>query len=143
MSFLLWYTNAMRRDIFFNILAVLLVVIAFMQIGDVYFGIYTYIEWWDTVTHFLGGAWIGGMTLWFLRRRDGFLSRAVSTTLICFGAALVVGLGWELYEFGIVKTLGFAFPADYIRDTITDLVADSVGGIVAAFLFLLFYKTRN
>lgn len=124
-------------------LAVLLGVVAAMQIGDVYFGVYKYIEWWDTVTHFLGGAWIGGMALWFLRSKVNFLSRAVPVALISFGAALVVGLGWELYEFGVVKAIGIPFPADYIRDTITDLIADSAGGLAMAGLFLWIKKNSK
>lgn len=126
----------MRKDSFFSVLAILLGVITAIQIGDVYFEIYRYIGWWDTAAHFLGGLWVGGMILWFLRSKANFLSRASSVVLVSFGAALVVGLGWEFYEFGVVKVLGFAFPADYVRDTITDLVADSAGGVAAAGLFL-------
>lgn len=133
----------MRKDSFFSALAILLGVITAIQIGDVYFEIYRYIGWLDTATHFLGGAWTGGMALWFLRRTDGLLSRAMFAILVAFGAALVVGLGWELYEFGVVKVFGLAFPTDYVRDTITDLVADSAGGIGAAACVFLRYRKKE
>ena len=126
----------MRKDRFFNILAILLVVVAVLQIGGLYFEIYKQIEWWDTMTHFLGGAWIGGMALWFLFRKKDALPAATSAILISLVAAFAIGLGWELYEFVVVKILGPAFPIDYVSDTITDLVADSAGGLPAAFLFL-------
>ncbi|MBI1998829.1 MAG: hypothetical protein HYS73_00660 [Parcubacteria group bacterium] len=125
----------MRKEIFFNILAGLLAVVLVLQVTDVYFGIYKYIGWWDTATHFLGGVWMGGVALWFFATGANNSPRSFSVLFISFGAALIVGLGWELYEVIIVKIFNLAFPFDYVRDTITDLIADMLGGLVAGFLF--------
>ena len=132
----------MRKDNFFSILAVLLIIIAVMQIGGVYFEIYKKIEWWDTAIHFLGGVWIGGMSLWFLTRTKKTVPSIVSLAIISLGSAFAVGFVWELYEIAVLKVFDLAFFADYTRDTITDLVADSAGGFVVAFLFLWLHKKR-
>ena len=55
-------------------------------------------------------------------------------------SVLLVGLVWEVYEFGvqdIIKATGIAS----IPDSISDLVFDTLGGIVA--FFVIRYKTKN
>lgn len=132
----------MLKDRLFNTLAVLLFVITVVQIGGLYSGLDKQIEWWDTATHFLGGVWIGGMALWFLSRKKGVLPAAAFAILFALAAAFGIGFIWEIYEIAVLKIIGLAFFPDYLRDTITDLIADSAGGISAAFLFL-FLRLRK
>ena len=131
----------MRKDSFFNILVALLVVIAVLQFGDLfYFDIDKQIWWWDKLLHFLGGLWIGGMALWFFICKKKITPSVLSSVFISFGGAFIIGFGWELYEAGALKSFGLVFPIDYMRDTIIDLIADSAGGLVAAFLFLRLHQ---
>lgn len=92
--------------------------------------------WWmDVVMHFLGGLWIGLAVIWFV-----FVSGRVSIAeimherrtafLVAAGAALVVGLGWEVFE--LYYGISGAHPNEPLfPDTWHDLVMDTFGGIAA------------
>ena len=131
------------RGVFFNALALLLAVIVVLQFTGLYYEIWKQIEWWDTATHFLGGLWVGGMALWFLAYGKEKRFRTVYLVLISLGGAFIIGFGWEVYEFAVVKALHLVLPLDYVSDTLTDLVADSAGGLLAAFFFFWFHKKNT
>lgn len=81
--------------------------------------------WYSGLAHLLGGLWAGAVAIWFAHWR-GFRGNFIS----CVMAALVLGIGWEVFELIIGGT---HFPADTI-DTAEDLIMDVVGGAVAGFI---------
>lgn len=126
-----------KRNSFFNTLSLLLAIIAVLQFAGLYYEIWKQIEWWDTAIHFLGGLWVGGMTLWFLVQGKNSHLRVFYIACVAFGGAFIIGFGWEIYEVIVSKMLDLALPSDYVRDTLTDLGADSAGGLLAALLYLI------
>ena len=98
--------------------------------------------WWtDVVMHFLGGLWIGLAVIWFVfvSGRTKSLADIMHERWVAFGlavgAALAVGLGWEVFE--LYYGISGAFPNEPIfPDTWHDLVMDALGG-VAAYLYIM------
>jgi len=74
--------------------------------------------------HFLGGLTIGVLVMWVL----GFENRSWKNFLIAFIAVLIVGVGWEIFEY----INGMTFSTEkYAEDVFHDIVMDSLGAIVA------------
>ncbi len=79
--------------------------------------------WWlDLVMHFGGGAFIGGVAL---------MAGLPRPWLTALGAALIVGVGWEVFEF-IIK---IGFVPGLWSDSLMDLGMDLLGaGTVCAMM---------
>jgi len=105
-----------------------LFVLVILGILDITLGIgfdfYRAIWWWDIPAHLLGGLWAGFFGAWLL-----VLRRGRPLLLYCIGAAIVLGIAWELFE--VVSGLTH-FPADTL-DTVKDIFIDVVGGAAAGY----------
>lgn len=101
--------------------------------------------WYDVMLHILGGAWIGTLFIYLFAYRwqffDGKKSFLYSLTVIV-GFALLMGVLWELYEFGFDQTIGakYALPLTQpsLFDTMKDLLDDILGGVLATVVY--FFK---
>lgn len=112
------------------------------------FDLYTKIFWFDMVMHTLGGAWLASVCIavGVLRYPAFFSGRSrASRVLRVITLVLLLGLGWELYEycFGVWATakfgdLGFMQPW---TDTVSDLFLDVAGAALTA--LFLFRKERE
>jgi hypothetical protein len=95
--------------------------------------------WFDIVMHFLGGLWVGLSALW-IYYFSGFIKETKKDSsfifLLSFLSVLVVGLGWEVFEF-IIEV---EFSSLYISDTSLDLIMDILGGIIASLMVLKINK---
>ena len=126
----------MFKHPFFWFLFGILVVIALMhQIGMAYHW-YLYFWWFDVVLHFLGGIWIGGMTLWFyfLTGTKKNVTTNVHVFVIAGITVLIIGVAWEIFQ--IVIFTGVIDEDGYMFDTISDLILDTLGGLTAAGYFV-------
>ena len=133
------YTIKMLKSPFFILLFFVLVVIAILHALGLVFFWYVRFTPLDIVVHFLGGFWVAGMVLW-LTVLSGFgKDKNVEPHIffISLIAGLLVGVGWEIFEFAIFKPLLLVDKEDYMRDTTIDLVMDISGALVAAWYFLL------
>ncbi|KND51342.1 MAG: putative membrane protein (4 TMH) [Parcubacteria bacterium C7867-001] len=74
--------------------------------------------WFDIPMHYLGGIAIAVFVLALLKRDRSFLFLLVVTAAY---------LGWEIFEY----VYGLPREANYVLDTIQDLVMDSMGGLTA------------
>lgn len=91
----------------------------------------------DMVMHFLGGLLIGLITLKLLftgKRSDLAHNKRRLVFWVTLLGVMVVGLGWELFEYFVGLT---PFSAIATEDTLSDLVFDAAGGVVAV---LWYYK---
>jgi len=123
------------------ILVVCLVVIAVVNgFADFYHWYWT-MRWFDMPMHFAGGVWLAGMAVWWFLPpfKDMHAVSFMRILFIGLGAALGIGLAWELYE-AIVGLLTVGH-ANAMSDTLSDLFFDTVGGTTVAF-FTLFQARR-
>jgi len=124
----------MNRQHVLYLLFILLVLIASLHfIGQERY--WYWIFWWfDLVTHFLFGLWVGIFALWilFLSRYVGVRTfhpfRAFIFTLI---AVLSVGIGWEVFE----VWAGIPIKDGHTLDTVFDILMDISGASIGCVFF--------
>jgi len=85
---------------------------------------YYSISWFDMLMHFLGGVWVALFFLYVFKVQTSFARKF----LIVISSVLVVGLLWELFEFGMGIIAGENFS---ISDTLSDIFFDLTGGYLA------------
>ncbi len=85
--------------------------------------------WFSALMHFLGGAILGILWMWFIGRAGWKHSLGL---LILFVGS--IGIGWEIFEF--VFDIAYAGKY-YVIDTTVDLIMDVLGAVM---IYLLFKK---
>lgn len=89
------------------------------------------------VSHFGGGFWVGGTTLWVYDHLYSFKNNSdnwFQIILLSLFASLAIGFMWEIFEVLIGSTV---LPNEnYFSDTVIDLIFDSIGALVAGVIFL-------
>ncbi|WP_018662679.1 hypothetical protein [Heyndrickxia acidiproducens] len=92
--------------------------------------------WWDTFLHFISGAILGftAVALYerMVHRKAGQAISPWFVFLFVLGIANLGGMLWEIYEFTCDRFFGFALQGGGNRDTMIDLIADVLGGLVIA-----------
>jgi len=120
----------------------LVIAIFFLNSMAMKFHWYFTIWWFDMPMHFLGGVFIGLVSLAFLTNQEvghplgGPTSGKVILT--AFLSVLMIGVLWELFEFSLDTFITYN-PHNFL-DTFSDLVFDLVGGLTASLYFLYNYK---
>lgn len=110
-------------------LVAIAVVNALAGIND-WFWIY---RWLDMPMHFAGGAWLALFGVWWQYSRRGVSeSRFLHILGVCLIFALSIGLLWEAYE-AVVSFLTVGHMNE-IKDTLIDLLFDTMGGVTVAVL---------
>jgi len=96
------------------------------------------------VVHVMGGLLVGTIAVYFIR--DNNLSPFIVFWFV-FGSAAIIGLFLEFFEFamshlpaGVSK---FGFISQGLEDTLSDLLSDLIGGILAFSLFQTRRKNYN
>ncbi len=88
--------------------------------------------WWmDIITHFLGGLFVGLLAFWFVTRILQFSLSGKKLFYYIVGSTILVGIGWEIFEF----SAGLVIAQDPIPDIILDLVMDIIGAL-SAYLYV-------
>ncbi len=134
----------MSRDYLLRVLAVLVCVIAVMHLLAISFHLYWTFWWYDIILHFLGGVFIGLLSLW-LRFFSGYFGtpRIPARTRVFYFvgvSVLTIGIGWEVFE----RVLGHTWSVEgYWLDTILDVILDFLGGIVAFKFFNRKYMSHG
>ncbi len=95
--------------------------------------LYWNVWWFDIMMHFLGGALISLITLFFIYDLR-FLNFKVKNKIVIFSAAvgmtLIIGLSWELWEIYVGFIDIYVDGPDSFLDLITDVL-----GAIAAYLY--------
>ncbi len=139
-DFSLWHTVGMYKR---TIAAAAIVGISLLIINWVANTLYWYtsIWWFDMLMHTVGGmfvAFIGGAML--LRHLRGRTPHELFIILVLF--VFVVGLFWEYYEYIVQFYIKTVHLAD-VPDSISDLVCDMVGGVIASIFVIVMQKRYN
>ncbi len=110
-----------------------------------FFNLYSPAGYYDTLLHFLGGAWVASFVIYFATLHS-FLSyfnpRALWNVLLTTCITLSLGVVWELFEFVLARLTNTAFVANIYTDTLTDLVADTFGAFFISFFFFILIKKQ-
>lgn len=110
----------------------LVVAIFLVNLAAMKFFWYSSIWWFDMPMHFVGGVFLGLITLaMYLRAKKG---EAVSTHgfVLVVAMTLLFGIGWEIFEFGIDTFITFS--QHNLLDTVSDVCFD-LAGACAVFVY--------
>lgn len=122
-----------RKPLFkeFTALSVILVVFHLLAI---YFDLYWVVGEFDSLMHFLGGAWfvLGILWLYFFSGFFKPLNRQIRQYFLISMLGLVfISVVWEIYE--LAAGVAFVSWQEYPFDTTLDFIMDFLGGIAACF----------
>lgn len=113
----------------FRQLAQLIIFIFTLNLLATKFHWYSLIWWFDIFMHFMGGAWLGLVFVWFSSKKGYPL---IFNSALIFKVAvwvLFVGVAWEVFEFYFINYVaGIGFDR---LDTVSDLLLDLSGGLCA------------
>ena len=118
-------------------LAALIVAIALVNASAYHWKLYFHFIWLDKPVHAASGMWIAlaALTLYYDIIR--VTHRDESELFVIFFAlafATIIGLGWEWFEQFLDHFSGFI--GNGVIDTLGDLTADIVGGLLGAWIFI-------
>jgi magnesium-transporting ATPase (P-type) len=114
---------------------ILLALVGVLNLTAIHLYLYWTTNWFDMIVHTLAGATVG-MTMilfWQYRHMSVPLQSLDQRHLVRIGVigAIVIGILWEIYElsFGITT---LADGIHYFTDTGSDLICDTIGGILGS-----------
>jgi hypothetical protein len=108
-------------------------------VGSQYFGSilgWYGLGWWDTFMHLVSGAILAfsGIALYerLIHRNAGDEISPWFVFLFTLSFAALGGVLWEVYEFSSDQFFDMTLQGGGNKDTMTDLIADTIGGLVIA-----------
>jgi uncharacterized membrane protein YjdF len=119
------------------ILAITFVMGCFHLLGT-YFYLYWQLPGFDRIVHTIGGflaALISLVIIYFYRMPQVRKSHILYVGIF---AAIVLGFGWELFEF-ISGNTSFA-DKDFYYNNVGDMLCDTLGGLIAVYYFIRTYS---
>jgi len=103
--------------------------------------------WWDNMLHGLSGLILGNLGFLLVSYLNAssrvnlrLSPRFVSFFAFCFAVAM--GAMWEIFEFFMDRVFGFHMQRNSLEDTMTDLILDTLGAALIAFLGYFQQKGR-
>jgi hypothetical protein len=110
------------------------------------FDFYERYWWWDVLLH--GGSAvafgiIGLLFALFLFEGDRYAAPPWALALIAFTFAVFIGVGWEVFEFGMDQLFGLNMQKSGLIDTMWDLIVDMIGALLGAVAGFLYLKGRE
>lgn len=125
-------------------------------------GFYTTFWWWDDLLHLLSGiilGLIGFLMIYYLNSRFSMNLSPIFVGLFALTFAVFLGVVWEIFEFSADALWGtnmqrwsvaedqFLIGGHYqgvgLRDTMSDLIIDMIGGLMAGIYAFYFYGTEK
>ncbi len=127
----------MKKKFPFWVLALIVGIIGIVNGIAEYWHLYFYIWWLDIPMHLLGGFWVG-LSVLALYYSSKFITdkdcSVQAVFIISITGALVIGVGWELFEWG-TKHIAGIIHLDIV-DTLADICNDVIGAVFAAVIFI-------
>lgn len=104
---------------------------------------YYTIPWWDNMVHMASGGVLGilGIIFVYLLNKNKVNKIQLSpffVVLFAFCFAIMIDVIWEIYEFGMDRIFGMNMQKfrlageNGLVDTMTDLIADTIGGFIVS-----------
>lgn len=114
----------------------------FGEVSDFYYKFW----WWDILLHAwsaVGFGILGFVVLLYLVQSSKITASPFLISVFSFSFAVAIGVIWEIFEFAMDQFVGTNMQKSGLVDTMTDLVVDCVGGIIASvsgYFYLRFGK---
>ncbi|HBM79225.1 MAG TPA: hypothetical protein DD426_00060, partial [Clostridiaceae bacterium] len=117
-------------------LIVVLFIFAANYLGELH-SYYNKIWWWDIFLHTSSGIFtaFAGFLIVYIKENEQPQSSGLNFLLIALFAlsfAVLSGTLWEIYEFLMDKLFGLNMQRGSLTDTMTDLIADTSGGLLTS-----------
>lgn len=99
--------------------------------------------WWDLLLHSFSAFIFGIMgfvfiyTIHFVEKIE---MSPIIASIFSFNFAVMIGVMWEIVEFGIDYFFGLNMQKSGIVDTMTDLIVDCIGGLIGAIIGYFYLK---
>jgi hypothetical protein len=110
-------------------------------------GWYEKIEWWDTLLHGMSGVLLAfiGIALYkhVVDKKTVVETFPWFVFLFVLSFAVLGGTLWEIGEFSADHLFGTTFQNGSLKDTMTDLIADTIGGMVIAIWYGLLTNIKS
>ncbi len=107
-------------------------------------GYYAAFWWWDLILHTLTGVivgLVGFLILLTLYRRKQVIASPASIALFSFSLAAAIGGLWEIFEFGMDQLFGLNMQKSGLRDTMWDIIVNSIGALLASLTGYFYLKS--
>lgn len=108
--------------------------------------LYDKIWWWDTALHTLSGValgFIGFVTMHTLYARHRVNMGPFFLAIFSFVFAVALGALWEIFEFTADNLIGTNMQKNGLRDTMWDLIVDTLGALFIATLGYFQFQSQN
>ncbi len=146
-----------------HILEIIIVIFIYAGIYlSVRLELYYQVFWWDDVLHTLSGVIIGFIGFIIIYKINGKYSMDISPLLVAvfaFTFAMTMGTIWEIFEFAMdaffaitmqswdlpqdTVLMGKSFQGSGLRDTMSDLIVNSVGSLFTSVVCYFLYKDEK
>lgn len=146
LTYLLDYINMNKKRISDKLISLFYIFCLFSLVLGVMLNFYDKIFWWDVLMHLLSGILLGIFGNAMLNKiQNGKKVEALTRFLFIIGIACVGGFLWEIYEFiadSILRIDCQKVLLTGVSDTMEDMIANLIGGIVAGAYFAKFDRNR-
>ncbi len=112
-------------------------------------GFYTYLWWWDDLLHASSGILFGsiGFLMAYILNEEKKVVQGMTPgflALFSFSFAVMIGALWEVFEFVMDNSFGFAMQnGGSLTDTMGDIILDSLTAFIIALLGYVYIKKRK
>lgn len=135
---------------FLKLLFFLLVVLSVFHLTAIKYFLYWKVFWFDWFMHFFGGAWLALFIVWLFYFSGKFSISKYPPLLILIlvsGFAVTAGFFWEILEFlfdVFFNGRGYFGRSQFgLKDTMSDLFFDFLGGIFVSLVFIHKFKKEK
>ena len=102
--------------------------------------------WWDLLLHTfsaVGFGLIGIVIILIIYKQDKIKASPIILAMFAFTFALSIGALWEIFEYAMDQFFGLNMQKSGLDDTMSDLMVDSVGSLIAAAYGYYFWKLNS
>lgn len=99
--------------------------------------------WWDLLLHSFAAlllGLVGFLFVYVFYKTNRIRMAPIYVSVITFGFAITMGTLWELFEFTMDWWFGLNMQKSGLIDTMTDLIVDAIGGLIAAWIGYQYVK---
>lgn len=102
--------------------------------------------WWDILVHTSSALMfglIGFIILYVLYKTGKIKTNPKTIAMFAFAFALSIGALWEIVEFSMDRYIGTTMQGNSLKDTMLDLIVDSLGALFSAVMGYLYLKNES